>query len=150
MTAAELIQTRADHSNVNMGLTAWKGNEVRKTDVTIAKNYLKETEIDDLNRIVVMWFDFAEDQAKRRKQVFMKDWQEKLDAFLLFNDRDVLPDAGKVKKKDADGHARKEYEKFEVKRREYKESMAETEYMTQLEEAAKMLPIEKKGESENC
>lgn len=54
MTAAELIQTRANHSNVNMGLTAWKGNEVRKTDVTIAKNYLKETEIDDLNRIVVM------------------------------------------------------------------------------------------------
>ncbi|OQY45145.1 MAG: hydroxyacid dehydrogenase [Desulfobacteraceae bacterium 4572_87] len=149
MTAAELIRSRADHSNANMGLTSWKGDEVRKTDVTIAKNYLKETEIDELNRIVVMWLDYAEDQAKRRKQVFMKDWGKKLNAFLRFNDRNVLPNAGKVKKKAANGHARKEYEKFEMRRREYKESMAEKEYMLQLEEAAKMLPAEKKGESEN-
>ena len=65
MTAAELIQSRADHGLPNMGLTAWKGEEVRKTDVTIAKNYLKEDEIEELNRIVTMWLDFAEDQAKR-------------------------------------------------------------------------------------
>jgi hypothetical protein len=84
MTAAELIRSRADHLLPNMGLTSWKGNEVRKSDVAVAKNYLTETEIDELNRIVVMWLDFAEDQARRRKQVFMKEWEERLDGFLLF------------------------------------------------------------------
>jgi hypothetical protein len=149
MTAAELIQSRANHREANMGLTNWKGREVRKTDVTIAKNYLHEKEIDELNRIVVMWLDFAEDQARRRKQVFMKDWEQKLDAFLRFNDRSVLPDAGKVKKRSADDHARNEYEKFEIRRRKSKESMAEKEYMSQLEEAAKMLPAGNRGETDN-
>ena len=74
MTAGELIQSRANHLLPNMGLTSWKVGEVRKTDVTTAKNYLNEEEMDELNRIVVMWLDFSEDQAKRRKQVFMKDW----------------------------------------------------------------------------
>ncbi|MBN2437902.1 MAG: virulence RhuM family protein, partial [Deltaproteobacteria bacterium] len=94
MTAAELIQLRADHLLPNMGLTAWKGGEVRKTDVSTAKNYLNEKEIEELNRIVTMWLDFAEDQAKRRKQVFMKDWERKLDEFLHFNERRVLLTAG--------------------------------------------------------
>ena len=76
MTAAELIRARADHSRPNMGLTNWRGDEVRKTDVTIAKNYLKELEIDELNRIIVMWLDYAEDQTKGRKQIFMKDWEK--------------------------------------------------------------------------
>jgi hypothetical protein len=77
MTAAELIKARADQSQPNMGLTSWKAGEIRKTDVIITKNYLQEEEIDGLNRIVVMWLDYAEDQAKRRKQVFMKDWERK-------------------------------------------------------------------------
>ncbi len=149
MTAAGLIQSRANHREANMGLTNWKGREVRKTDVTIAKNYLQENEIDELNRIVVMWLDFAEDQARRRKQVFMRDWEQKLDEFLRFNDRSILPDAGKVKKRTADDHARHEYEKFEIRRREYKESMAEKEYMSQLEEAAKMLPAGNRGETDD-
>ena len=76
MTAAELISSRANHMLPNMGLTTWRGDEVRKTDVTVAKNYLDEKEIDELNRIVVMWLDFAEDQARRRKQVFMSDWRQ--------------------------------------------------------------------------
>ncbi len=139
MTAAELIKSRADHLKPNMGLTTWKAGEVRKTDVTIAKNYLKEEEIDELNRIVVMWLDFAEDQAKRRKQVFMKDWERKLDEFLRFNDRRVLPDAGKVSKQDADEHAKAEYEQFEMRRREYKESLGEAETIKQLEQAAREL-----------
>ena len=71
-TAPELIQERADHTQPNMGLTTWKGDAVRKTDVTVAKNYLNREETDELNRIVVMFLDYAEDQAKRRKQVFMK------------------------------------------------------------------------------
>lgn len=78
-----------------MGLTAWKGGVVRKGDVTVAKNYLRETEIDELNRIVVMFLDFAEDQAKRRKQIFLRTWQSRLEDFLRLNDRAILHDAGK-------------------------------------------------------
>ena len=80
-TAAELIAARADHTKPNMGLTTWKGAAVRKADVTVAKNYLSEEEISELNRIVVMWLDYAEDQAKRRKQVFLRDWETRLNAF---------------------------------------------------------------------
>ena len=74
-----------------MGLTTWKGERVRKRDVTVAKNYLNEDEISELNRIVTMWLDFAEDQARRRKQVFLKDWETKLDEFLRFNDAESCP-----------------------------------------------------------
>lgn len=144
LTAAELIQLRADSRLPNMGLTTWKTGEVRKTDVTIAKNYLKEEEIEELNRIVAMWLDYAEDQAKRRKQVFMKDWEMKLDEFLRFNERLVLPNAGKVSKQEAEKHAESEYEEFEKRRREYKESIGEAEYIKQLEAAAKRLPKKQK------
>jgi hypothetical protein len=89
-TAAELIADRADHTRPNMGLTTWKGAAVRKADVTVAKNYLDEEEISELNRIVVMWLDYAEDQAKRRKQIFLKDWEARLNAFLEFNDRRIF------------------------------------------------------------
>lgn len=144
MTAAELIRSRADHTLPNMGLTSWKEDEVRKTDVAIAKNYLKEDEIDMLNRIVVMWLDYAEDQAKRRKQVFMKDWEQKLDDFLKFIERNVLPDAGNVTKQEADDFARNEYEQFAERRREYKESLGLEENIKQLEEAAKQLEQDQK------
>ena len=137
MTAAELIKSRANHLLPNMGLTNWKNDEVRSTDVSIAKNYLNAHEISELNRVVTMWLDFAEDQAKRRKQIFLKDWEQKLDEFLRFNDRRVLPSAGKVSKKEAGNHARSEYEKFATRRREYKEALGEAEYVKQLEEAAK-------------
>ncbi len=143
MTAAELIQSRASHQMPNMGLTSWKGDVVRKTDVTIAKNYLKEDEIDGLNRIVVMWLDFAEDQAKRRKQIFMRDWEQKLDEFLQFNERAVLSHAGQISKKTADTHAKSEYDRFEIVRRKHKEALAETDYLKQLETAAKQLPASK-------
>ncbi len=145
LTAAELIHQRADHQLPNMGLTSWKGDLVRKTDVTTAKNYLNEKEIDELNLIVSMWLDYAESQAKRRRQVFMKDWQEKLDEFLKFNEHDVLPNAGNISKKQADDRARLEYEKFEVKRREYIENLAEDEYLRDLEQAAKQLPGKSRG-----
>lgn len=96
MTAAELIAERADHARPNMGLTSWKGGRVAKADVAVAKNYLAAEEIAELNRIVVMWLDFAEDQARRRKQVFLEDWRTRLDEFLRFNEREVLGDAGQV------------------------------------------------------
>lgn len=77
--------------------------------MTVAKNYLRETEIDELNRIVVMWLDYAEDQAQRRKQVFLRDWEAKLNDFLRFNERRVLPNAGTISKEKADARAELEY-----------------------------------------
>lgn len=140
MTAAEIIHSRSNHQAPNMGLTTWKGAAVRKSDVTIAKNYLKEDEITGLNRIVTMWLDFAADQAMRRKQVFMRDWEQKLDEFLRFNDRNVLASSGMISRQTAEDHASSEYEKFAVRRREYEESLAEADYLNQLKEAARHLP----------
>ena len=148
MTAAELIKSRANHLLPNMGLTSWHGGEVRKTDITTAKNYLRAEEIDELNRIVVMWLDFAEDQARRRKRIFMQDWQQKLDDFLRFNERRVLPGAGTVSRKGAEDHARAEYEQFETRRREYREALGAADYVKQLEEAARRLPAKNNGEAE--
>ncbi|OAT50881.1 putative DNA-binding protein [Proteus hauseri ATCC 700826] len=122
MTAAELINSRADASQPDMGLTSYKSDEVRKTDVTIAKNYLRENELKELNRIVNMWLDFAEDQALRRKQVFLQDWDTKLDQFLSFNDRDVLQGAGGISKKAADEKAKAVFDIFAQKRRQLKEA----------------------------
>jgi hypothetical protein len=153
MTAAELIVSRADHKLPNMGLTSWKSDEVRKTDVMIAKNYLNEKEIAGLNRIVTMWLDYAEDQAQMRRQIFMKDWEQQLDDFLRFNRRRVLSDAGGVSHQSAEKHAQAEYDKFEVRRRDYKESLGEKEYVRQLEEAAKLLPVKvvkNKGKVKNA
>ena len=115
-TAAELINERADHTQPNMGLTAWKGAKVRKTDVTVAKNYLRENEIAELNRIVTMYLDYAEDQARRRQMLYMRDWREKLDAFLQFNERDILTNAGKVAKEVADRLALEQYDQFQERR----------------------------------
>ena len=117
-TAAELIQQRADSDQTNMGLTSWKSDQVQKADVTVAKNYLRESEIGELNRIVSMWLDFAEDQAQRRKEVFLRDWVAKLDAFLNFNERQVLKGAGTVSHNQAVVHAEQHYEQFSAQRRE--------------------------------
>jgi hypothetical protein len=138
-TAPELIRGRADAGKPNMGLTSSKSGVVRKMDVTVAKNYLLELEISELNRIVVMWLDFAEDQALRRKEIFLKDWEEKLDAFLKFNDRAVLPDAGKVSKAEADSHAEAEYERFAAERRALLEAEGNAQLIQDLEMAAKKL-----------
>lgn len=140
LTAPELIAGRADAARPNMGLTAWKGGVVHKSDVTVAKNYLNEREIDELNRIVVMFLDFAEDQARRRKQVFLGDWTAKLDEFLRFNERAVLADAGVVSRASADRKAADEYEAFAARRREQQEAEGEAAAMRALEAAAKRLP----------
>jgi len=144
MTAPELIAKRADHSRANMGLTSWKGDVVRKADTSVAKNYLNADEIDELNRIVVMWLDFAEDQARRRKQVFLKDWSEKLDAFLRFNDRNVLPGKGRISRQRADALAEAEYEQFSARRRELLEAEGQRQARQALEEAARQLPPQNK------
>ena len=111
-TAAEIIYERADAKKPNMGLTSWRGAKVRRQDVTIAKNYLNEKEIEGLNRIVTMYLDYAEYQAKRHKQIFMRDWRKKLDAFLKFNEHEILDTPGKVSKEIADNLALERYEVF--------------------------------------
>jgi hypothetical protein len=143
-TAPELIAERVNSLEFNMGLTSWKGAVVRKGDVTVAKNYLRENEISELNRIVVMFLDFAEDQALRRKQVFLHDWPIKLDEFLKFNERRVLPDAGSVSREAADEKAEREYERFSERRRIAIEAQSEHDAMQELEETAKKLPKPKK------
>ncbi|MGD0566327.1 MAG: virulence RhuM family protein [Candidatus Goldiibacteriota bacterium] len=144
MTAAEIIKGRADAGLINMGLTNWKEGEVRRTDVTTAKNYLKEDEIDSLNRIVAMWLDFAEDQAKMRKQVFLKDWEAKLNEFLVFNGRKVLSTAGSVSREQAEDHAHKEFVLFEKQRREEKEMQGLVDEIKQLEQASRKFGSKKK------
>jgi hypothetical protein len=138
-TAAELIAGRADHAQPNMGLTSWAGDRVGKADVAVAKNYLNADEISELNRIVVMWLDFAEDQARRRAQVFLRDWETRLDEFLRFNDRAVLPGAGTVSHEQAREKATAEYELFAARRRALLEAEGERDRTAALEEAAREL-----------
>jgi hypothetical protein len=144
-TAPELIAERADPKKPNMGLTSWKGGVVRKGDVTVAKNYLAEEEIDQLNRIVVMFLDFAEDQAKRRKQIFLQDWRTRLDDFLRFNERAVLPGAGKVSREQADALAEQAYDEFAARRREQLEAAAEADALEQLRSEVDKLPSASKS-----
>ena len=121
-TAAELIYERANADLPQMCLThTATPQRVYQKDVKVAKNYLNEQEIRELNRIVTMWLDFAEDQAARKKQVFLRDWTEKLDQFLQFNDREVLQGAGKISKKQAEAKALAEYERFQTALREIRE-----------------------------
>jgi hypothetical protein len=143
-TAAELIAERADSSQPNMGLTAWRTGVVRKGDVTVAKNYLREDEIEELNRIVVMFLDFAEDQAKRKKQIFLQNWVKRLHDFLNLNERAILPDAGKVSREEAHQLAEAEYERFAARRREALEAQGEADLLGLLDAEVKKLPKPKK------
>ena len=116
-TAAEIIVSRVDADKPNMGLTTWKNapnGMIRKPDVSIAKNYLNETEMDDLNRIVSIYLDYAERQAKKGQVMYMRDWMKKLDAFLQFNEEAVLQHSGRVSHEIAKALAEEEYDKFHV------------------------------------
>jgi len=139
-TAAELIAERADSSQPNMGLTAWHGGVVRRGDVTVAKNYLRADEIEELNRLVVMFLDFAEDQAKRRKQIFLQNWVTRLHDFLNLNERAILPDAGKVSRDAAHQLAEAEYERFAARRRAALEAQGEADLLGLLDAEVKKLP----------
>ena len=117
-TAAEIIYNRVDSEKENMGLTNWKNSPdgpIYKYDVDIAKNYLNEKELKDLNRIVTMYLDYAELQAENHNAMTMKDWVEKLNAFLQFNGKEILHNAGKISASIAKELAYKEYDKFKVK-----------------------------------
>lgn len=117
-TAAEIIALRANANSPQMGLTSWKdeskGGKIHASDVVVAKNYLKEDEIKQLNRIVNMYLDYAENIAERQIPMKMQDWVEKLDSFLKFNEYGVCIDAGKIKSEVAKQKAKKEFEKFRI------------------------------------
>lgn len=144
-TAAELIAERADAEQPNMGLNAWRTGVVRKGDVTIAKNYLREDEIEELNRIVVMFLDFAEDQARRKKQIFLQNWVTRLHDFLNLNERAILPDAGKVSREEPHALAEAEYKRFAARRREALEAQGEADLLGLLDAEVKKLPKPKKN-----
>ncbi|MFV0520602.1 MAG: virulence RhuM family protein [Lachnospirales bacterium] len=116
-TAAELIVNRANHENKNMGLTTWKdapNGKILKSDVTVAKNYLSEFEIEQLNRMVTSYLDFAESMAKRKIPLTMLDWEERLNNFIIMFEYGLLKDAGKVSAEIAKLHAETEFEKYKV------------------------------------
>ena len=117
-TAAEIVHERVDSTKPYMGLTVWKNSpkgRIRESDAVIAKNYLNEKELDLLNRIVTMYLDYAEMQAKREIIMYMKDWVAKLDAFLKFNEQQILDNARRITHEIAEELALKEYEKFRIK-----------------------------------
>lgn len=141
-TAAELIAERADASRPNMGLTSWKGAKVRKGDVIVAKNYLSEPEIKKLNRIITMYLDYAEMQAERQKPVYMREWREKLDAFLKFNEQEILEDRGSCSMEVARALALSEYEKYSARRIAEESEAPDPEF----EQAAKQIEKKMQGQ----
>lgn len=139
MTAAEIVRRRADSGKANMGLTSWSGSRVLKRDVTTAKNYLNEKEIDTLNRIVVMFLDQAEFRAQRRQDIKMQDWTAFLDKFLRDTELPVLAGAGKVAHEEALSWANEQYVAFTERRRLEAEATAETRYLDDLRASAQAL-----------
>lgn len=138
-TGAELIESRSNPDKPNMGLTTWRGSIVRKYDVSIAKNYLKEEEIKDLNEIVTMYLDYAERQARKRRTVTMAEWSDKLDAFLKQNEEEILTHSGTVKAEVAKKIAEERYDEFEKKRKIAEAKKADEEDLKELEEMEKRL-----------
>jgi len=138
-TAAELVVKRADPKQPNMALQSWSGTRVRKADVIVAKNYLLAAEVDELNRIVVMFLDYAEDQAKRKKQLTLADWRANVGRFLEFNERKVLKNAGAVSHDDMKKIAERRYETFDEQRRAAEALAADREDVAELEAAEKKL-----------
>lgn len=117
-TAPEIIHSRANSTKEHMGLTNWKNSpdgKILKSDVTVSKNYLMQKEITDLNDIVTMYLDYAENQAKRNKLMSMQDWVDKLDSFLKFNEYEILHNSGFISREVAEKLAFKEYEIFRIK-----------------------------------
>jgi len=141
-TAVELIVKRVDATKPKMGLTSWKNSptgRICRSDVSIAKNYLNEDELRRLNRIVTMYLDYAENQAEKQRVMTMKDWAEKLDAFLQFNEEEILTNPGKVSAVVAKELAEKEFEKYEQQLRTLEASTPTSDF-DKLVDQTKSLP----------
>lgn len=143
-TAAEIISERADSTRKNMGLTNWKNapdGKILKSDAGVAKNYLSEKELRELNRIVNMYLDYAENQAERHKLMSMEDWASRLDAFLKFNEYDILKNPGKVSHAVAKEIASKEFEKYW--------KIQDKEYISDFDKEVFKKYLDKKGNENN-
>ena len=133
-TAAEIIVQRADPGQPNMALTAWKSGRVRKEEVVVAKNYLQAGELDQLNRIVTMFLDFAELRALQRSTIRMDDWRQNVNSFIQFNEQPLLQNAGRVSHEQMVQIAHERYAEFDTKRRESEASDADAEDIKVLEQ----------------
>lgn len=133
-TAAELIVARADPAQQNMALTNWKGDRVRKGDVTVSKNYLNTEEIEALNRLTTMFLDFAEDRASRRQETRMAEWIVQADRFLTFNERDVLHHAGSISHQQMETIAHQRYEAFDTQRRTEERASSERQAIEEIDQ----------------
>jgi hypothetical protein len=140
-TAAELVHARADADKPQMGLTSWKNSPqgpIRKADVGVAKNYLSEDELRELNRVVTMYLDYAEDQAQRRQPMSMSDWVAKLDGFLQFNERNILTHAGKISHELARTRAEAEFERYQAERRRLEASQPASDFDRAVEQTKQL------------
>jgi len=140
-TAEELIQLRADETQPNIGLTNWPGENIKRQDVLIAKNYLSPEELEQLNRIVNLYLEFAELQAMNRRPMHMADWQAKLNAFLKLNDREILTHNGKVTQDLAMQHALNQFDAYQKR--------LDQSCIDELDKALKKLPIRTKPNDEH-
>lgn len=142
-TAAELIMSRADGEAVNMGLTSFKGEVVRKGDIVTAKNYLNEKEISNLNRLVTMFLDFAEDRASRRQEITMKEWLTNSENFLKFNEREVLDGPGTRSHDSMVSYVENQYQIFDKNRKAVDLQKAEEEFLKDSDELIKIVKLKK-------
>ena len=138
-TAAELIVSRADANQPNMGLTAWKGSIVRKGDVIIAKNYLQTEEIDSLNRLVDIFLTSAEERVKGRRDLTLDYWRKNVDSLLTFQEKDILQGAGSVTNYEAEETAKQVYDAFNAKRKQLEAQTADADDLKMLEDLEKRI-----------
>lgn len=139
-TAAEIVVDRSDPTQANMALKTWKAGRVRKADVIVAKNYLELEEVDELNRLITMFLDFAEDRARRRQQITLDDWRQFTANFLAFNERAQLKGGGSISRETMVRIAHERYETFDAQRRRADALRADAEDMAELEAIEKRLP----------
>jgi hypothetical protein len=132
-TAAEIVLNRADSKKLNMGLTTWEGKIVRKGDIYIAKNYLKEDEIDSLNRLVAIFLEMAELRVKNRQDIDMNYWRQNVDEIIQFNERELLKNKGEISNKEMEKIVQKRYEEFNDRRKKIEARLADEEDMKELE-----------------
>lgn len=138
-TAAEIIIDRADANKSNMALTSWKGNIVRKQDITIAKNYLSEDEIDSLNRFVMVFLETAELRAKGRQDITIGFWQENIDKIIQLNDKKLLDNKWSISHKEMEKKVKKIYEKFDTRRKKEDAKNADIQDLQEIEQLEKTL-----------
>ncbi len=148
-TAAELIVSRADASQPNMGLTTWKGSVVRKGDVVIAKNYLQNEEIDSLNRLVDIFLTSAEERVKGRRDLTLDYWRKNVDSLLTFQEKDILQGAGSMTNYEAEETAKQVYDVFNTKRKQLEAQAADADDLKMLEDLERRIVEQDNKENNN-